>query len=266
MEGKIMYNTTKVKELLDGKSYPEVEVRKFIAYLDDTKRSELAKPEEKRSVTKNSEQDIYSIFVKYYNMGVLIDGVNAVIAGRNMAMVTYHGYKNAVLRAYPETEFDVQLVREGDEFGVAKESGSIIYRHNIADPFSQESHPIIGAYAIIKTKRGEYFEALNKADFDEMKKGSKMKYLWETWESEFWLKSVIKRACKRHFYDLVAEIDKQDNDDFGLEEKVKAGDAKKSDIIAEAKKQNCTTETETKEEKVEENGNDTTPKENKEVS
>lgn len=224
-----------LSEKLLAKDYPEKDVKRFLAYVDNAIREEKNKEADKKSVTKNNTDALYSLAVKYFNMGVTIDGVNAVVSGFNMVMVTYHGYKNAVLRVYPEAEVDIQLVREGDTFNFAKESGSVVYTHNIADPFEQTEKPIIGAYVVFKTKRGEFLETLNKTDFDKMKNASKMKYLWDSWASEFWLKSVIKRACKRHFYDVVAEIDKDDNEQYGIEEKVKASDNKKADIIAKAK-------------------------------
>lgn len=224
-----------LSEKLLEKDFPEKDVKRFLAYVDNAIREEKTKDADKRSVTKNNTDALYSLAVKYFNMGVTIDGVNAVVSGYNMVMVTYHGYKNAVLRVYPEAEVDIQLVREGDTFKFAKESGSVVYSHQIADPFEQQEKPIIGAYVVFKTKRGEFLETLNKTDFDKMKNASKMKYLWESWASEFWLKSVIKRACKRHFYDVVAEIDKDDNEQYGIEEKVKASDNKKADIIAKAK-------------------------------
>jgi hypothetical protein len=146
--------------------------------------------------------------------------VNVVVTGNNMTMVTYHGYRNAVLNVYPEAQIDVQLVREGDTFSFGKESGKISYSHKIANPFTDTK--IVGAYAIFKTKRGELMESLNLADYEKMKNASKMKFLWTQWESEFWLKSVMKRACKRYFYDVVAEIDKEDNATYGLQ----AGDIK----------------------------------------
>ncbi len=227
-----------VKSLGDkllAKDYPEKDVKRFLAYVDNAIREEKTKEADKRSVTKNSTDALYSLAVKYFNMGVVIDGVNAVVSGSNMVMVTYHGYKNTVLRAYPEAEMDIQLVRQGDTFNFAKESGSVVYTHSLADPFENAEAPIIGAYFIAKTKRGEFLETLNKTDYEKMKKGSKMSYLWDTWASEFWLKSVVKRGCKRHFYDVVAEIDKDDNEQYGIEEKVKASDDKKADIIAKAK-------------------------------
>lgn len=232
-----MYEVKTISEMLTDK-YPESDIKKFVAYLDNAKREEMAKDVEKRSITKNDNAGLYSLFIKFYNMGVTIDGINAVITGKNMVMVTYHGYKNAVLRAYPEATIDVQLVREGDDFKVSKESGSVVYQHNIANPFASEESPIVGAYVVIKTKRGEYLETLNKADYEKMKSASKMQYLWKNWASEFWLKSVIKRACKRHFYDLVAEIDKVDNEEYGIEDKVKASKSKKADIVAAAKEEN----------------------------
>lgn len=222
-------------EKLLAKDYPEKDVKRFLAYVDNAIREERNKDNDKKSVTKNNTDALYSLAVKFFNMGVTIDGVNAVVSGSNMVMVTYHGYKNAVLRAYPEAEIDIQLVRDGDQFSFAKESGSVVYSHTIADPFQEKEAEIIGAYVVFKTKRGEFLETLNRTDFNKMKDASKMKYLWTSWASEFWLKSVIKRACKRHFYDVVAEIDKQDNEDFGIEEKVKASDDKKADIIAKAK-------------------------------
>lgn len=205
-----------LKDTLIDKKIPEEAVNKIIAYISNAKREETKKDPAKRPVSNNSADQLYSLIIKFWNMGLPVDGVNVVITGINMGMVTYHGYKNKVLATYPETQFDIQLVREGDEFRVSKESGSILYSHTIADPFATTPADIVGAYVVFKNKRGEFIETLNKADYENMKKASKQSYLWGQWESEFWLKSVIKRACKRHFFDVVAEIDKVDNDSYGL--------------------------------------------------
>lgn len=211
-----MAETVTMKDALISKGLPAPEASKFTLYVTNAKAAESGKEEKKQPVTNNSDQQLMSLAVKFWNMGILIDGVDAVITGRNMAMVTFNGYKNKVLRTYPETQFDIQLVREGDEFSFSKESGHITYTHKIKDPFGTSDAKIIGAYVVFKNKRGEFLEALNRADYEEMKKASKQQYLWGQWESEFWLKSVIKRAAKRHFYDVVAEIDKNDNEDYGI--------------------------------------------------
>lgn len=204
-----------LKTTLIDKGIPQADVSKIAGYINSAKREEESKAPDKRPISRNTPEQLVTLVLKYWNLGLPVDGINVVITGQNMGMVTYHGYKNKVLALYPETEFDIQLVREGDEFKVAKESGSVIYTHNIGDPFGSQEQPIIGAYVVFKNKRGEYIETLNKTDYEKMKKASKQSFLWGQWESEFWLKSVIKRACKRHFYDAVQDIDRNDNDDFG---------------------------------------------------
>jgi Recombinational DNA repair protein (RecE pathway) len=193
-------------------------VSKFLSYYDDSARAEQglnSKGQPKPKTVSSQPVEVLSGLVsKFSNLGLPIDGVNVVITGKNMAMVTYNGYKNKVLETYPETLFDVQVVREGDVFSFSKNDGKISYSHELNDPFANKK--IVGAYAVIKNKRGEFLELLNADDYNEMKSGSKQSYLWDKWASEFWLKSVIKRACKRHFNDIVAEIDKVDNEDFGL--------------------------------------------------
>jgi hypothetical protein len=203
-----------LKKLLEEQKIPDADIVKIVSYINSARRTEYTKKEEgKKPVTNNSNEQIAGLARKYKNLGLLVDGINVVITGRNMAMVTFNGYKNKVLQTYPETLFDIQLVRNGDTFSVAKESGSVIYSHNIGNPFGNEE--IIGAYVVLKNKRGEFLETLNRDVYEKMKKASKQSYLWGEWESEFWLKSVIKRACKRHFYDVVADIDKNDNEDYG---------------------------------------------------
>lgn len=210
-----------LKELLAG-IMPENNITKLLSYINGARRDEKNRVESARRsgkqipsspVTSNSDAELYTLAIKYHNLGLVIDGINVVITGHNMAMVTYHGYKNKVLQSYPEASFDVQLVRENDMVKFAKESGNVVYSHEIADPFGNTK--IVGAYCVITTKRGEFLETLNESDFGKMRSGSKMATLWNTWESEFWLKSVLKRACKRHFNDIVADIDKVDNEDYG---------------------------------------------------
>lgn len=162
--------------------------------------------------------------------GFALDGINYVLTGNRMYMPTYKAFKNKIYMVYPESEIDVQIVRESDTFSFAKESGSVMYSHQINDPF--EDKPIIGAYCVIKNKRGEFLEVLNKRDYDEMKKGSKTPGTWEKWPSEFWRKSVIKRACKTHFNDITSSLEEQDNELTGLADVVKAPEDKKAAIIA----------------------------------
>ena len=223
---------TPLRERLKKARIPVDDINTFLAYVLGEKHKERKK--DKKPVTNNTDDMLYTMFIRWHKLGMVIDGVNVVITGKAMSMVTYHGYKNRVKKTYPSAIFDVQLVREGDEFKVSKKSGKIEYTHEIANPF--EDKPITGAYCVITIGEQQYFESLNMADYGKMKGQSKNQSTWNTWQSEFVLKSVIKRACKRHFYDVVQEIDEADNDDYGLtDDALEASDEKMSKIIAKAK-------------------------------
>ncbi len=178
---------------------------------------------------------VYQTIIECISQGFALDGINFVLSGNNMYMPTYHAFKNKIYMHYPDTVIDLQLVRDGDEYSFAKESGSTIYSHTISDPFSDSEGKIKGAYCIIKNTRGEFLEFLNATDYKKMQDSSKNPRLWDKWESEFWLKSVIKRACKRHFHDITEQLDSKDNEVVGIEELVKADEGTKNAII-EAKK------------------------------
>lgn len=164
--------------------------------------------------------------------GFALDGVNYVITGNKMTMPTYKAFKNKLYMVYPETVIDLQLIREGDTYEFAKESGSVLYTHNIADPFGATEGKILGAYCVIKNSRGEFLETLNSTDYAKMRDAGKSPATWRKWESEFYLKSVIKRACKRHFNDITKVIEEKDNEAVGLAELVKATPDEKAAIIA----------------------------------
>lgn len=224
-----------VRDRLVEKNVPTDVINRSLSYIDNALRDEAKKaPDKAKPVTANNEDQFYSLIYKWFNMGLALDGTNVVITGNNMAMVTFNGYKNKVLATYPETQFDIQLVRENDTFSFSKNSGKVSYSHELSDPFNQNSSKIVGAYCVIKNNRGEYLETLGSEDFTKMKNASKQKYLWGEWESEFWLKSVIKRACKRHFFDVVEEIDKNDNEDYGIGEENRPIDDDLQDRIFDA--------------------------------
>lgn len=216
---------TTLNGALAEKGLPVEAVRKVVAYINEAKSAEARavksaayKHKDKPStpVTDNEAASLIAMAVKYWNMGLVLDGVNVVITGRNMAMVTAHGYKNKVLQTYPESKFDMQLVRATDVFSFAKESGGVVYSHQMNDPF--DNKPIVGAYLVYENRRGQSLELLNKRDYTQMKDSSRQKALWDKWESEFWLKSVMKRSGKRNFFDAIADIEADDNETYGIDE------------------------------------------------
>lgn len=161
-----------------------------------------------------SHEKAIDLYKKVAIDGLFIDGdtISLGFKGRVLVTYNYQAYKNKVLMTYPDTVFDIQVVNEGDDFSFKKKNGIIYYTHDINNPFDTDKK-LIGAYCIIKNKRGEFIELLNKTEIDKMKSVSKMSYIWDNWESEMWKKSVIKRACKTHFYDVISNMDKIDNED-----------------------------------------------------
>lgn len=205
------------------KGYDSRKVSKFIAYLS----AESAK--KTNSVSSHSVIELMNLFAKYYNVGSNIDGVNVVLTGKNMALITANGYKNKVKSVYPDLFLDVQLVREGDKFNFEKKSGKVEYNHIVASPFEEKK--IIGAYCVLRYGDGnELLETLNPTDYQKMKGSSRNQSTWEKWESEFWKKSVVKRACKANFAEDVKDLDKLDNEDFGIASE-KASEDTKDEIL-----------------------------------
>jgi hypothetical protein len=201
-----------MKQLL--KDYDSQKVAIFCGYLNqlETELDKDKKPKNWwfKNVTK---QQFADAFKKVYETGLFIDGDSVTINFRNKLVITYdyHAYKNKILFSYPDTIFDFGVVFAGDEFLFRKESGKVIYSHKINDPF-KVGKDIVGAYGIIKNKRGEFLELLNMSDIAKMKNTSTMKNIWEAWFDRMVLKSVIKRICTIHFKDITKEIDIIDNE------------------------------------------------------
>lgn len=210
----------------EGATVATPEINRFIGYIDSCNKKDK---HGKDLLFDMKSEDLLKLYIKYKNIGITLDGVNAALAGYMKVFITWVGYKNKVLSVYPESEFDTQLVRENDTVKFAKESGSVTYSHEIADPFSSNKG-IVGAYCVIKNKRGEFLETLGKDDYEKMRASAMVVSTWDKWESEFWLKSVIKRACKRHFNDIISEIEVVDNEDYSHED-VKASDEQRAAIL-----------------------------------
>lgn len=220
-----MVDLKNVKKMLLDSGKNKAKIEKAIAYLS------TAEP-----ASKHNDVELYTLVAKYLNAGTNLDGVNVILAGKNMGLITFHGYMNKVKQLHKDVFFDVQLVRESDTFSFKKTSGKVEYSHEFGDPFTDK--PIKGAYAVVKLNNetdDQSLELLNIEDFNKMKSSSRSSSTWNKWESEFWRKSVIKRACKVYFAEEIAELEKIDNDDYGLEDE-KADTNTKNDIIANAKK------------------------------
>jgi len=201
-----------MKELLKG--FDENKVDIFLTYL---KQLETTVDKDKKVIAwwyKNiTPIQFASAFKKVAESGLFIDGDSITLNYKGKMIITYdyHAYKNKINLIYPETIFDFQVVYVGDIFTFRKENGKVIYSHKIENPFGLKKE-IVGAYGIVKNKRGEFIELLNKDDIDKMKNTSTMKNIWDKWYDRMVLKSIIKRICSIHFHDITKTIDDVDNE------------------------------------------------------
>lgn len=204
-----------IKELL--KDYDENAVNEYVNYIykihiDTNSKGELTSPWASRTSAKK-----YADYFKIVNReGLYFDGIHITLNNRGI-QYDYIAYKNKMLLAYPETKIDIQLVYEGDDFQVAKESGNIIYHHTIASPFQRSIDKIIGGYCVIINKRGEFITLLSKEEFNNHRQIAKTKYIWDQWYGEMAFKTLFKKAIKIHFSDIYENIEKEDNKNYDLE-------------------------------------------------
>lgn len=166
--------------------------------------------------TDISDQKYAEYFRKVENEGLLLDGVHVTIQSTGLSY-DYVAYKNRMLLAYPESTVDMALVFEGDDFTCEKESGKVLYRHVPKDPFNQKDDKIIGAYCVVKNKRGEFLTTISKDDLQKHRKVAKGDFIWKAWYKEMCLKTIIKKACKQHFADIYEQIEQEDNTQSDLE-------------------------------------------------
>lgn len=203
----------KIIELLDKAEHAE----QFASYVikletETDKEGRLKNPWMKG----RKEEEMVALFNRVAEDGLVFDGKHITLQSTGISY-DYVAYKNKMLLAYPESKIDVSLVYQGDDFSVAKESGSVVYSHNIKNPFDRKEADIIGGYCVIQNRRGEFLTIMSKEDIEKHRKTAKTDYIWRQWFIEMALKTVIKKAVKQHFSDVFEKIEDTDNENYSLE-------------------------------------------------
>lgn len=216
-----------------------VNVERFAAYcqrllVDKDREGKLKNPwmEQKTAAT------LAALFKRVNAEGLAFDGKHVTLQSTGVQF-DYVAYKNKMLLAYPETTFDLNVVREGDTFTFEQGNGKVTYSHKLADAFGDKK--IIGAYCVLRNTRGEFLTTLSRADIDKHRAAAKTKNVWDTWFTEMAMKTVLKKATKYHFDDVFEAINEVDNESIDLTQVV--ADEKEAEAMAEAiKKIEATTE------------------------
>ncbi len=232
-----MSNTSKyeaIKELLSDKD--EQKVANFVSYIYEleTKKKKdrggswvIANPWASKITAKAYAQRFNRVDAE----GLAFDGKHITMDTRGINY-DYVAYKNKMLLAYPETEINFAAVFKGDEFEFRTGDFKVHYSHKIINPFNKNTDDIIGAYCVIKNKRGEFLTTLDANEIKKHRAVAKTDAIWKKWFIEMVYKTVIKKACKYHFDDMFTNIDAEDNEQYDLDNPLELSQEHKEAIEA----------------------------------
>lgn len=190
------------------KDFKKEDVERFASYL-----VKLSRDDKSAFVNKYSEESLCELFRRVEAEWLHFDGIHITLLS-TWVFYDYVALKNKMLIVYPETVFDVNIVYKWDTFHFEKNSGKVTYSHKFANPFGNKEDDIIGAYAIVKNKRGEYITLLSSDDLEKHRKTAKTDFIWRAWYTEMCMKTIVKKACKIHFGDIYTNIEEMDNENY----------------------------------------------------
>lgn len=207
-----------------------VNVERFAAYcqrllVDKDRDGKLKNP----WMQQKTAETLAALFKRVQAEGLVFDGKHITLQSTGVQL-DYVAYKNKMLLAYPETTFDLNVVREGDTFEFEQGNGKVTYSHKLANAFGDKE--IIGAYCVLRNSRGEFLTTLSRKDIDKHRAAAKTKNVWDTWFTEMAMKTVLKKATKYHFDDVFEALNEVDNEGIDLTQVV--NDEKEAEAVAEA--------------------------------
>lgn len=180
---------------------------------------------------KKTAQDMAKLYLRVENEGLVFDGKHVTLNSRGISY-DYVAYKNKMLIAYPETKMNFSAVFAEDDFSFETTDGRVSYKHTLSNPFSRDETRIIGAYCVIKNRRGEFLTTLDKAEIHKHRAVAQTDSIWKQWFIEMVYKTVIKKSCKYHFDDIFQKMEEEDQAQFDLSNPVDVDIAVKQDVEA----------------------------------
>lgn len=206
-----------IKAIKNGLSdHGTTKVEIYINYLIELSTSKDGNKKLKNPWFKyRTDQELINNFKKVATDGLSIDGEHITLQSTGISY-DYIAFKNKMMLTYPESIIDVGLVYKDDTFKFEKQSGKVVYAHQINNPFNQDENNIIGGYCVIKNKRGEFITILSKDNIEKHRKVARTDAIWKAWYHEKCLVVIIKKACKQHFQDIYQNIETIDNENYDL--------------------------------------------------
>ena len=211
----------KLRELL--KDQPIDKVQKYVNYIEkletENDRNGKLKCYWFNSLEKNIEKTAF-FFKQVHKEGLEIDGKHVFlksISWQIMIDYDYIAYKNKLYIVYPETEFTMGVVYEGDDFSSIYENEKIKIYHNMKSAFNHNDDNLKGTYCVIKNSRGEFISTLDRKELAKLRSIAKRDNVWANWFKQMCLKSAIKDVVKYHYNDICQGLLEEDEKQYNLE-------------------------------------------------
>lgn len=179
----------------------------------------------KRDLTVCTPDSIVQAMIDAANFQLAIDGrqhAHLVKYGTSANFqIGYRGYLYALKRAYPDADFTVELIFEGDDVKISvTDEGQTFVLDRKSDPFNQDKAKFKGVlFAVTYTENGRLVKkcmAVPKERIERAKKAAKQDFIWNSDYFEKAKAAAIKNACKTMFASIQALQDmiEHDNKDY----------------------------------------------------
>lgn len=161
-------------------------------------------------------------------------------------MIGWRGFVHRLREKLDGFDIHYGIVYEGDTFTIRAEGSRETYTHEVGQQGMWEDDPFkcMGAFCYIEYKvDGELCSIVSRmprAELEKVKNVAKQKAIWNQWASEMIIKTVIRRACKRHFSTITDDLDQVDNEMYDMPAPHSASDlrSKPEDVARKMLQQN----------------------------
>jgi recombinational DNA repair protein RecT len=177
----------------------------------------------KKDLTVCNPDSIVQSMIDAASFGLTIDGrqhAHLVKFGNNAVFqIGYRGYLAKIKEHYPDADFTVELIFDGDAVKIWNEDS--LQRFTIqrgSDPFSQTVAKFKGVlFAVSYTDHGKPVQkvtAVTKERIDRARKAAKQDFIWNSDYFEKAKAAAIKNACKYMFASIqgLQEMIRYDNE------------------------------------------------------
>jgi len=158
--------------------------------------------------------------------------------------IGYRGYLAKIKEHYPDADFTVEPIWQGDVLKINDDNGYQTYTLDKAENFNDDLSKLQGILAVISYSMGDRkiqkVTTMSAKEIEKVKSAAKTKFVWDAWYIEKAKAAAIKRAAKIHFAAIqgMQEIIQYDNArHFNIERPVT--EAKSGGIIENLNRSLC---------------------------